>query len=233
MVKQVTGDNDIQTQKVSGTNQVIIKTKELELSKREELNTKLAESFGIDASTITAESISGAISKEVKNDAVIAVIIATICMLIYIWVRFKDVRFATSAVAALLHDVLVVLAFYAVARVSVGNTFIACMLTIVGYSINATIVIFDRIRENIADMKKKDLLEEIVDNSITQTLTRSIYTSLTTFVMVAALFILGVASIKEFALPLMVGIVCGAYSSVCITGALWYVMKTKIVKKEG
>ena len=220
VVAQVTGDNDIQTQKVSGTNQVII-------------NTKLAESFGIDASTITAESISGAISKEVKNDAVIAVIIATICMLIYIWVRFKDVRFATSAVAALLHDVLVVLAFYAVARVSVGNTFIACMLTIVGYSINATIVIFDRIRENIADMKKKDLLEEIVDNSITQTLTRSIYTSLTTFVMVAALFILGVASIKEFALPLMVGIVCGAYSSVCITGALWYVMKTKIVKKEG
>lgn len=232
VVSEVTGDNDIQTQKVAGTNQVIIKTKELDLAAREELNEKLASAFGIEASTITAESISGAISDEVKKDAVVAVIIATICMLIYIWIRFKDVRFATSAVAALLHDVLVVLAFYAAARVSVGNTFIACMLTIVGYSINATIVIFDRIRENMAGMRKKDSLEDIVNGSITQTLTRSIYTSLTTFVMVAVLYVLGVASIKEFALPLMAGIVCGAYSSVCITGALWYLMRTKIVKKE-
>ncbi len=232
VVSEVMGDNDIQTQKVAGTNQVIIKTKELDLAGREALNEKLAESFGVDKATIMAENISGAISKEVKNDAIVAVIIATVCMLIYIWVRFKDVRFATSAVAALLHDVLVVLAFYAAARVSVGNTFIACMLTIVGYSINATIVIFDRIRENMADMKKKDTLEHVVNASITQTLTRSIYTSLTTFVMVAVLYVLGVASIKEFALPLMVGIVCGAYSSVCITGALWYMMKTKIVKKE-
>lgn len=232
VVSGVVGDNDIQTQKVAGTNQVIIKTKELDLAKREELNAKLAEAFAVDETTITAENISGAISKEVKNDAIISVIIATICMLIYIWIRFKDVRFATSAVAALLHDVLVVLAFYAVARVSVGNTFIACMLTIVGYSINATIVIFDRIRENMAEMKKKDVLEQMVNNSITQTLTRSIYTSLTTFVMVAVLYVLGVASIKEFALPLMVGIVCGAYSSVCITGSLWYIMKTKIVSKN-
>ena len=231
VVSEVMGDNDIQTQKVAGTNQVIIKTKELDLAGREALNEKLAESFGVDKATIMAENISGAISKEVKNDAIVAVIIATVCMLIYIWVRFKDVRFATSAVAALLHDVLVVLAFYAAARVSVGNTFIACMLTIVGYSINATIVIFDRIRENMADMKKKDTLEHVVNASITQTLTRSIYTSLTTFVMVAVLYVLGVASIKEFALPLMVGIVCGAYSSVCITGALWYVMRMKFGKK--
>lgn len=232
VVAGITGDNDIQTQKVAGTSQVIIKTRELDLAGREALNAKLAETFGVDEATITAENISGAISKEVKNDAVVAVVIATICMLLYIWIRFKDVRFATSAVAALVHDVLVVLAFYAVARVSVGNTFIACMLTIVGYSINATIVIFDRIRENMADMKKKDTLEDLVNTSITQTLTRSIYTSLTTFVMVAVLYVLGVASIKEFALPLMVGIVCGAYSSVCITGALWYIMKTKVVKKE-
>lgn len=232
VVSEVTGDNDIQTQKVAGTNQVIIKTKELDLTGREELNARIAESFGVDETTITAENISGAISKEVKNDAIVSVIIATICMLIYIWIRFKDIRFATSAVAALLHDVLVVLAFYAAARVSVGNTFIACMLTIVGYSINATIVIFDRIRENLAEMKKKDFLDAVVNDSITQTLTRSIYTSLTTFAMVAVLYVMGVASIKEFALPLMVGIICGAYSSVCITGALWYLMKTKIVKKE-
>ena len=159
-----------------------------------------------------------------RADAVKAVIISTICMLIYIWVRFKDIRFASSAVLALLHDVLIVLAFYAISRISVGNTFIACMLTIVGYSINATIVIFDRIRENLHS-GSREKLAEIVNTSITQTLTRSIYTSFTTFVMVAVLYIMGVSSIREFAAPLMVGIVCGAYTSVCITGALWYVMK--------
>ena len=127
-----------------------------------------------------------------------------------------------------MHDVLVVLAFYAIARVSVGNTFIACMLTIVGYSINATIVIFDRIREENKIKSRKDTLEEVVNRSITQTLTRSIYTSFTTFVMVALLFVMGVSSVKEFAAPLMVGVAAGAFSSVCITGALWYVMKTKV-----
>ena len=133
----------------------------------------------------------------------------------------------------MLHDVLVVLAFYAVVKISVGNTFIACMLTIVGYSINATIVIFDRIRENMGGLKKKspEDLQEIANRSITQTLTRSINTSLTTFIMVFVLFILGVSSIREFALPLMAGIICGGYSSVCITGALWYVFKVKFAKK--
>ena len=232
VVSEVTGDNDIQTQKVAGATQVVIKTKELDLDKRTELDEKLTEAFDLSDTAITAENISGAVSQEVKNDAVVSVIIATIFMLIYIWIRFKDVRFATSAVAALLHDVLVVLAFYGAARISVGNTFIACMLTIVGYSINATIVIFDRIRENMADMKRKDTLEDVVNTSITQTLTRSIYTSLTTFIMVAVLYVMGVASVKEFALPLMVGIACGAYSSVCITGPLWYVMKTKLGKKN-
>ena len=165
-----------------------------------------------------------------RRDAIVAVIVATICMLLYIWFRFKDIRFASSAVLALLHDVLVVLAFYAIARVSVGNTFIACMLTIVGYSINATIVIFDRIRENLHS-GSREKLAEIVNTSITQTLTRSIYTSFTTFVMVAVLYIMGVSSIREFAAPLMVGVLVGAYSSVCITGALWYVMKKKFAGK--
>lgn len=232
VVQGVTGDANIQTQKVSGTNQVIIKTRELNLDERQELSDALKNDFDVDTTLITAESISSTVSSEMRSDAIIAVVVATICMLIYIWFRFKDLRFATSAVVALLHDVLVVLAFYALARVSVGNTFIACMLTIVGYSINATIVIFDRIRENMAAMKNKDNIADIVNLSITQTLTRSIYTSLTTFIMIAVLFIMGVSSIREFALPLMVGIVCGAYSSVCITGALWYVLKTKIQTKK-
>ena len=163
-----------------------------------------------------------------RSDAVVAVIIATICMLLYIWFRFKDIRFATSAVVALVHDVLVVLAFYVIARVSVGNTFIACMLTIVGYSINATIVIFDRIREELKTKSREQSLKDLENHCIMQTLTRSIYTNLTTFIMVVVLYILGVSSIKEFAAPLMVGIACGTYTSICITGALWYVMKTKL-----
>lgn len=231
LLEEITGDGYVQTQKVSGTNEVIIKTRTLSVEEREMMSTVLGENFGVAEDHIQSETISATVSKEMKRDAVVAVIIATICMLVYIWFRFKDIRFATSAVLALVHDVLVVLAFYAVSKTSIGNTFIACMLTIVGYSINATIVIFDRIRENLKEMPKNTDLAEIVNTSITQTLTRSINTSFTTFIMVAALFVLGVTSIREFALPLMVGIVCGAYSSVCITGALWYVMKTKIKGK--
>ena len=230
MIEKITGDGNVQTQKVQGSNEVIFKTRTLNVDEREELNKVMEENFGVDKEKITAETISSTISGEMRREAVIAVVIATVCMLIYIWFRFKDIRFGASAVAALIHDVLVVLAFYAAVRVSVGSTFIACMLTIVGYSINATIVIFDRIRENIGLEGKSDL-SGLVNKSITQTLTRSIFTSLTTFIMVAVLYILGVSSIREFALPLMVGIICGTYSSVCITGALWFVLRTKIKGK--
>lgn len=227
VVSKITGDADVQTQKVAGTNEVIIKTKTLNVDQRQALEDAMVENFGIEAEKITAESISGAVSAEMKQDALWAVIVATILMLLYIWFRFKNIKFAASAILALVHDVLVVLTFYAVAKWSVGSTFIACMLTIVGYSINATIVIFDRIRENLAAGRNKETLEELVNKSITQTVTRSINTSLTTFIMVFVLYLMGVSSIREFALPLMVGIVCGTYSSVCVTGALWYVMTTR------
>ena len=227
IVEKVTGDKNVQPTKVVGTNQVVIKTRTLSQAEREKLDKALVDEFKVDESLISTESISATVSSEMRKDAVVAVAVATICMLLYIWFRFKDICFASSAVLALIHDVLVVLTFYAVSRISVGNTFIACMLTIVGYSINATIVIFDRIREN---MKKKRDIAETVNLSITQTLTRSIYTSFTTFVMVAVLYILGVSSIREFAAPLMAGVICGAYSSVCITGALWLIMKRKTKK---
>ncbi len=232
VVEEVTGDKNVQITKVADSNQIIIKTKTLELDQREALNQAMVDDFDVDESTITAENISSTVSSEMRQDAVVAVLLAAVFMLLYIWFRFKDIRFATSAVAALLHDVLVVAAFYAVSRISVGNTFIACMLTIVGYSINATIVIFDRIREEMQLQGRITDLADLVNKSITQTLTRSIYTSLTTFVMIAVLFVMGVSSIREFSAPLMVGVVCGGYSSVCVTGALWYVMKTKIVKKQ-
>ena len=214
-------------QKVQGTTEVIFKTRTMTLEEREELSTALQDAFGVEESKITTETISSTISGEMKSDAIVAVLVSTVCMLIYVWFRFKDIRFGASSVICLLHDVLVVIAFYALAKVSVGSTFIACALTIVGYSINATIVIFDRIRENMAEMKRKDTLKDVVNLSINQSLGRSIFTSLTTFIMVFVLYILGVTSIREFALPLMIGIICGAYSSVCIAGSLWYTLRCK------
>lgn len=249
-IEAITGDGNVQVQKVEGGNEIIIKTRELNEDERQELEQMFIDEHGVEEGSIQSQTIGATISGEMKKDSIIAVSIAVVCMLIYIWLRFSDWRFGVSSVAALLHDVLVVLAFYAIARVSVGSTFIACMLTIVGYSINATIVIFDRIRENYKDAKKKADeaylkkrqrdssqfeidLKDIVNKSITQTLSRSIFTSFTTFIMVAVLFILGVTSIKEFALPLMVGIVCGTYSSVCLAGSLWYFLRNKFPMREG
>lgn len=232
VVEEATGETGVQTQKVQDSNQVIIKTQTLDLTQREALNTALEENFGVAEENITSENISSTVSSEMRRDAIVSVLVASVFMLLYIWFRFKDIRFAASAILALLNDVLFVLTFYAVARVSVGNTFIACMLTIVGYSINATIVIFDRIREELRVQKKNESLEVLVNRSITETLTRSIYTNLTTFIMVAVLFILGVSSIREFAGPLMVGVAGGTYSSICVTGALWYVLRTRFGKKD-
>lgn len=218
----------VQPQPVQGTNEVVFKSNTLNDDQRAAVDAMLEEHFGVAQEQIQSETISSTISDEMTRETIIAVAIAIVCMLIYVRLRFKDLRFGVSAVVALLHDVLVVLAFYAVALVSVGSTFIACILTIVGYSINATIIIFDRIRENREDDESLDGLETTVNKSITQTLTRSLFTSLTTFIMVAALYILGVTAIREFALPLMVGIAAGTYSSICIAGALWYILKKKI-----
>ena len=220
---------DVQVQNVQNSNEIVFKTSELSNDQREAVQTALEDNFKI--KEFNMENISSTISSEMQRNAIVSVLIATILMLIYIAIRFSDVKFGAAAVVALLHDVLVVFAVYSIGRLSVGNTFIACMLTIVGYSINATIVIFDRIRENMVTMSK-DNYATIVDTSISQTLTRTIYTSLTTFVMVFVLYIMGVTSIKEFALTLMCGIVCGAYSSVCITGPLWYMLKTKMGKQD-
>ena len=220
---------DIQVQNVKDSNEIVFKSSELTNDQREEVQTALEENFKV--KEFNMENISSTISNEMQRNAIISVLIATALMLIYIAIRFSDVKFGAAAVIALLHDVLVVFAVYSIGRLSVGNTFIACMLTIVGYSINATIVIFDRIRENMVSMSKESYAT-IVNTSISQTLTRTIYTSLTTFVMVFFIYIMGVPSIKEFALTLMCGIVCGAYSSVCITGPLWYMFKTRFGKND-
>lgn len=233
-IEEVVGSGEIQTQKIQDSTQIVFKTRTLNLDEREELNKTLVDHFGVDEKTISSNSISSTISSEMTSDAVWAVVIAAICMLIYIWFRFNDIRFATSAILALAHDVLVVLSCYSLLRISVGSTFIACMLTIIGYSINDTIVVFDRIRETIKSVRVQDeeSLKEVADKSINQTISRSINTSLTTFVMVFLLWLLGVTSIKDFALPLMVGIVSGTYSSICIATELWFTSRKLSLGKE-
>ena len=229
-IEKITGDANVQVQKVTGSNEVIFKTRALSVGEREAFNDMMENEFSVPADKIVAETISSTISSEMSRDAILAIVIATILMLIYIWFRFKDVRFGASSVICLIHDVLVVITFYALARITVGSTFVACILTIVGYSINATIVIFDRIREKLATTKAN--LEDLVNEAVNQTLSRSLFTSLTTFIMVAVLYILGVSSVKEFALPLMIGIICGTYSSVCLASAIWYLLRTKVAAKN-
>jgi len=225
---------DISVQTVSGTNEIMFKTSELtsqgEDSQVTAVTDALNDKFG--ATVTQSDNISGSASGEMAKNAIFSVILAAILMLIYIVIRFKDVRFGASAVLALCHDVAMVFVLYILLRLSVGNTCIACMLTIFGYSINSTIVIFDRIRENISLAGTKKDYREIVNRSVNQTITRNIFTSLTTFVTIFVLYLLGVAAIKEFAFTLMAGVVIGAYSSICITGPMWYFFKTKIGKKK-
>ncbi|MBE5963989.1 MAG: protein translocase subunit SecD [Lachnospira sp.] len=232
VISEVIGTGEIQYQKVADSTEVIVKTRELTMEESEKLNNLIVEKYGVDKSLVTAQSISSTISNEMKADALIAVAVSTIAMLIYIWFRFSNIRFATSAVMALVHDVLIVVGFYALTRMTVGSTFVACALTVVGYSINATIVIFDRVRENLAAAGKKFDLAEVLNRSVTQTLSRTINSSLTTAVMLVALLIFGVTSIREFALPILIGVVCGTYSSVCLAGSLWYVFMKKFPPKE-
>nr|WP_298477875.1 protein translocase subunit SecD [uncultured Oribacterium sp.] len=224
LFREATGGNaSAQAAKVAGTNEVIVKTRTMTTEERTKLYNSIQDKFSIKEDKIVTENISGAVSREMKVDAVWALAIAIFCMLIYIWVRFRDIKFASASVLALAHDVLVTVTFYAALRWAVGSNFIACILTIVGYSINATIVVFDRIRENIqnGNVKKKGL-DYAVNEAISNTLTRSINTSLTTFITVFCLYLFGVSSIRDFSMPLMVGIISGAWSSVCIAGPLWY-----------
>ena len=216
---------------IVGEDAVVIKTKSLTEEERTKLREAFVDKYKVSKDDINNENISGAVSGEMKTSALMAVIAATICMLIYIIIRFRNVAFGASAVLALIHDVLVVATLYALTRMNVGNTFIACMLTIVGYSINATIIIFDRIRENLAEKRRGDTVAMIVDKSITQTFSRSINTTVTTLIMVVVLFIMGVSSVREFSLPIIVGLICGAYSSICITGTLWYLFVKKKLEK--
>lgn len=227
IVVEQTGQASPQIQRVMGTNEVIIKVQSLNAEQRADLYEALKEAFQLaDQEPLSVADVSPTISTEMQTTALFAIFVASIAMLIYITFRFHDYRAGVSAVVALIHDVLIVLAVYAILRVPVNNSFVAAMLTIVGYSINDTIVVFDRIRENRRSAKKGDLAG-MVNRSITQTITRSINTSLTTLITIATLYILGVESIRQFAMPLLIGIMAGTYSSIFIASPVWYVLKAK------
>jgi len=233
-IQTVIGDASVQKSTVDGTNQVIFKTRTLSLDERTALNEMFESNYGVAESSITSQSIGSTISGEMRSQSTIAVLVAVLFMLIYIWFRFKDIRFASAAIIALVHDVLIVLALYAIVRISVGAAFIACMLTVIGYSVNDTIVVFDRIRENHKAVRTEtpETLKELANSSLAQTLSRSISTSITTAIMVLMLLILGVSTIREFALPLLAGVIAGTYSSIFIATQLWYIFKIKFSKKN-
>ena len=223
LIQQAAGISQVQQQKVKDSTQVTFKTSTLDQDQRRAVEDAVTAKFPIqDGTVVESDSISGSVSSTMRRDALVSVVIALVCMLLYIWLRFRDIKFASAAVIALFHDVLVVFAFYAWSRTTVGTTFIACMLTILGYSINATIIIFDRIRELLKSANSKTDITELVNRAVTNTLQRSLNTNISTFIMLAALFIFGVSSVREFSAPLMVGVICGAYSSIFITSALWY-----------
>ena len=203
--------------------QIVIRTIEsLDSDKRAEVIETINQEFGTTDDDVVAEELFGpSVGKELRNNAILAILIASICMLIYIRFRFSQWKFGGAALLGVVHDVLIVIAFYAIFNVTVNNPFIAGILTVVGYSINDTIVIIDRIRENIRYLRKGNT-EEIIDKSITQTLGRSLMTSVTTLIVMVPLLIMAGEAIREFVLPLMVGVIAGAYSSIAICSPLYY-----------
>jgi preprotein translocase SecF subunit len=231
LVKEATGETP-QVQKVgnSGTT-VTIKTKKLDDDKRDALKDALVDKYGIERDSIGVQEVSATLSKEMQKNAVISVLLACIAMLIYVSIRFREVKTGASCILALVHDSLVVLGSYAVFRIPMNSAFIAAVLTVVGYSINASVVIFDRIRENKKKFGRKNYTD-LVNHSVNQTMRRSIFTSLTVFFTVACLYVFGVQSVREFALPIAVGVVAGAYSSIFISANLWYVLCTSFDKKK-
>lgn len=207
--------------------EVIVRTKiELDDEKRGEILKEFTDTFNINSSSINFELIGPAIGSELKKQAALALLIANLGILAYISIRFEW-RFGVASVFALVHDVIMMTVLYGAMRIPVNSSFIAAILTIVGYSINATIVIFDRIRENIKSAKKVNP-DVIADESISQTLSRSINTSITTLITISALYILGVPAIKDFALPLIVGVVSGTYSSIFLASSVWIYLRKSI-----
>ena len=208
-----------------------IKSANLDSDKLASIMTDLKDKYGLaDTALLTQSEIGASVGKELTQNSILALLAAFAVMLIYIAIRF-EFKFGVAAIVATIHDILITLSVYSIFHISVNTPFIAAMLTIVGYSMNDTIVIFDRIRENAKKMRRAKSIE-VADVSITETIARSIYTSLATVVTIIAMNVL-VPSVREFTIPLIIGIVSGAYSSICIASPIWVYLKDKIGNKKG
>ncbi len=209
--------------------QVIIQTQiSITEGQRNDLFKGFQEKFNIkEKDMLSIDQVDPIIGSELRNQALVGILIAIVAMLIYISIRF-EISFAIAAIIALAHDMLILLSFFAILRIQVNAPFIAAMLTVLGYSINDTIVVFDRIRENRKKVKKLEL-EELINSSISQSLMRCINTSVTTLFTIIALYIFGVEAVKSFALPLIIGFVAGTYSSIFIASPIWYIIKNRKV----
>ncbi|WP_315117616.1 protein translocase subunit SecF [uncultured Clostridium sp.] len=208
----------------SGEVHLEIRSNSLEANQIEPMFKEIKEKYNLEDKDFSQQTIGASIGKELRRKAILALIIANIGMLIYIGIRF-EFKFGIAAIAALVHDVLITLSVYTILQIPINSSFIAAILTIVGYSINDTIVVFDRIRENSKRMRKVTD-GELANVSISQTLTRSINTSLTTLITIAAVGIY-VPSVRDFAIPLIIGIIAGGYSSIFIASPLWVYFKNK------
>jgi preprotein translocase SecF subunit len=209
--------SSVTTSGSTGT-QVVIKSLFVPVETRDELTTTIQETYE-GATVVSSSSVSASVSEDLRNSALISALVAVLCMLVYIGIRF-DFRSGLAAVVALCHDLLVMLSAYIIFRIPFNINFIAAALTILGYSINATIVVFDRAREN-AKANPRANFGDVMDASIWQTMTRSINTTITTLLTITMVIILGVTSIRNFCWPLFVGVLAGCYSSVCISGNVW------------
>jgi preprotein translocase SecF subunit len=218
--------SSVTTSGSTGT-QVVVKSLFVDVDTRDALFDAIAESYP-DATVVSSSSVSASVSEDLRNSTILAALVAVLCMLIYIGIRF-DFRSGLAAIVALCHDLLVMLSAYIVFRIPFNVNFIAAALTILGYSINATIVVFDRARENAKANPRADF-GEVMDKSIWQTMTRSINTTITTLLTITMVLILGVTSIRNFCWPLFIGVLAGCYSSVCISGNVW--VRLKRAKKE-
>jgi SecD/SecF fusion protein len=230
IVRDITNQPSPQVQKVLNTDQVMIKIQSIDANTRIALIDAISTRYGITRDAFNYADVSPTVSADMQRSAVLAVMVACLFMLIYITWRFKDLRMGGSTIIALLNDAFIVIFAFAILRIPVNYAFIAVILTVIGYSINANIVIFDRVRENRIRIKNVSA-PELINTSVTQTFRRTVYTTVSTLMAVTALYILGVASIKDFTLPIIVGFLHGMYSSLCLLGSIWLAMgREKIAK---
>lgn len=228
IVAEITGSKPLVQQVANGDNKVIITSDVMSEEQSTNVVNALKEKFP-DMSEPSTRNVQPSYGKELLESALLAVCVALVLILLYITIRFKTLGFtaAVTAIIALLHDALFIIAIYGIFGLTINTSFVAVILTIIGYSINDTIIIYDRIRENKRKVSKSNDDKDTINKSISQTIKRTIYTSLTTVTVIAVVYVMSLIDhqqvLKEFSLPLVIGVLVGTYSSVFIAPSLWYV----------